>query len=56
MKMENFIHKNRAEIRKDFPAFRIVESYKRWMHGPAFTCVIAAVGQTDGLTSFFVST
>jgi SAM-dependent methyltransferase len=47
MKIENFIHKNtdgphnpyskvydRAEIRKDFPAFRIDKSYKRWMHGP----------------------
>lgn len=47
LKMDNFIHKNtdgphnpyskvydRAEIRKDFPAFRVVKSYKRWMHGP----------------------
>jgi SAM-dependent methyltransferase len=47
MKMRNFIHKNtdgphnpyakvydRAEIRRDFLAFRIVKSYKRWMHGP----------------------
>jgi SAM-dependent methyltransferase len=47
VRMENFIHKNTdgpdnpyskvydpAEIRKDFPAFRIVKSYKRWMHGP----------------------
>jgi SAM-dependent methyltransferase len=47
VKMENFIHTNtdgphnpyskvydQAEVRKDFPAFRIVKSYKRWMHGP----------------------
>ena len=45
--MRNFVHRNTdgpdnpyskvygmAEIRQDFPCFRVVRAYKRWMHGP----------------------
>ncbi|MFZ0634619.1 MAG: class I SAM-dependent methyltransferase [Candidatus Acidiferrales bacterium] len=61
MKMENFIHKNtdgphnpyskvydRAEIRKDFPSFRIVKSYKRWMHGPPLSVSWLPLGKLMG--------
>ena len=61
MKMENFIHKNTdgphnpyskvydlAEIRKDFPAFRIVKSYKRWMHGPPLPVSWLPLGKLMG--------
>jgi SAM-dependent methyltransferase len=47
LRMENFIHRNTdgpdnpyskvydlAGIRRDFPEFQILKSYKRWMHGP----------------------
>jgi SAM-dependent methyltransferase len=47
LKMSNFIHRNTdgpenpyskvyglREVRKDFPSFRVVRAYKRWMHGP----------------------
>ena len=42
---------DRAEIRKDFPAFRIDKSYKRWMHGPPFPVSWLPFGQTNGLAS-----
>jgi len=61
MKMENFIHKNtdgphnpyskvydQAEIRKDFPAFRITRSYKRWMHGPPLPVSRLPLGRLIG--------
>lgn len=61
LKMENFIHKNTdgphnpyskvydlAEIRKDFPAFRIVKSYKRWMHGPPLPVSWLPLGKLVG--------
>jgi ubiquinone/menaquinone biosynthesis C-methylase UbiE len=61
MKMENFIHKNTdgphnpyskvydlAEIRKDFRAFRIVKSYKRWMHGPPLPVSWLPLGKLMG--------
>lgn len=47
LEMRNFIHRNTdgpanpyskvyglAEVRKDFPSFRVKRAYKRWMHGP----------------------
>jgi SAM-dependent methyltransferase len=61
VKIENFIHKNtdgpdnpyskvydQAEIRKDFPAFRIVKSYKRWMHGPPLPVSWLPLGKLMG--------
>ncbi|MEA2779465.1 MAG: hypothetical protein QOK29_1009 [Rhodospirillaceae bacterium] len=47
LKMSNFVHRNTdgpenpyskvyglAEVREDFPSFRVTRAYKRWMHGP----------------------
>lgn len=61
LRMENFIHKNTdgphnpyskvydlAEIRKDFPAFLIVNSYKRWMHGPPLPVSWLPLGKLVG--------
>jgi hypothetical protein len=39
---------DRAEIRKDFPAFRIDKSYKRRMHGPPFPVSWLALGKLMG--------
>jgi hypothetical protein len=51
LRMSKFIHRNTdgpgnpyskvydlRELRLDFPSFRIIRAYKRWMHGPPLSC------------------